>query len=47
MRTERKKRLLKRRREERERGRQFYWDSCTVTGCREKKLDTGEDRMSQ
>ena len=27
--------------------RQFYWDSFTETGCRENKLDTGEDRMSQ
>ena len=26
---------------------QFYCDSFTETGCRENKLDTGEDRMSQ
>ena len=25
----------------------FYRDSFTETGCRENKLDTGEDRMSQ
>ena len=32
-----------------QRGRrtQFYWESFTETGCRENKLDTGEDRMSQ
>jgi hypothetical protein len=31
-----------------ERGRrQLGWDSCTETGCRENKPDTGEDRMSQ
>ena len=28
-------------------GGQFYTDSFTETGCRENKLDTGEDRMSQ
>ena len=26
---------------------QFYWDSFTMTGSRENKLDSGEDRMSQ
>jgi hypothetical protein len=26
--------------------RQFYRDSFTETGCRENKLDTGEDRES-
>jgi hypothetical protein len=31
---------------ERER-RQFYLASCTETGCRENKLDPGEDRTSQ
>ena len=26
---------------------QFYWESFTETGCKENKLDTGKDRMSQ
>jgi hypothetical protein len=32
---------------EKEGRRQFSWDSCTETGCRENKLDTGKDRTSQ
>lgn len=27
--------------------RQFYCESFTDTGCRENKLDAGEDKMSQ
>ena len=28
-------------------GGSFYQDSCNKTGCRENKLDTGEDRTNQ
>jgi hypothetical protein len=47
MRMYKKERLLKRASQIWVRGRQFYWDSFTETGCSENKLDTGEDRTNQ
>ena len=57
MKTDRKERLFKRKHiythshththTHTHRGGSFYWESFIETGCRENKLDTGEEGTSQ